>query len=141
MLIQGAAALAPAARALPVLPAIMPTLKAPGPALETTSCRPVSGSSCASKIEGALIDGSRARGRAVRRNAKRGKVYAVIDKNGDQKADEVITVARGLNMPNGVAYRDGALYVAEVSRILRFDDIAGRLYNPPKPVIVSKAFP
>ena len=47
----------------------------------------------------------------------------------------------GLNMPNGVAYRDGALYVAEVSRILRFDNIADRLYNPPKPVIVSKAFP
>jgi glucose/arabinose dehydrogenase/protein-S-isoprenylcysteine O-methyltransferase Ste14 len=70
-----------------------------------------------------------------------GKVYAIVDKNGDQKADEIITIAMGLNMPNGVAYRDGALYVAEVSRILRFDNIADRLYNPPKPVIVSKAFP
>jgi len=70
-----------------------------------------------------------------------GKVYAVIDRDGDQKADEILTIARGLNMPNGVAYRDGSLYVAEVSRILRFDDIADRLYNPPKPVIVSKAFP
>ena len=70
-----------------------------------------------------------------------GKVYAIVDKNGDQKADEIITIAMGLNLPNGVAYRDGALYVAEVSRILRFDNIADRLYNPPKPVIVSKAFP
>ena len=28
-----------------------------------------------------------------------------------------------LNMPNGVAFRDGALYVAEVNRILRYDAI------------------
>jgi glucose/arabinose dehydrogenase/protein-S-isoprenylcysteine O-methyltransferase Ste14 len=70
-----------------------------------------------------------------------GRVYAIVDKNGDQKADEIITIAMGLNLPNGVAYRDGALYVAEVSRILRFDNIIDRLYNPPKPVIVSKAFP
>ncbi len=70
-----------------------------------------------------------------------GRVYAILDKNGDQKADEIITIAMGLNLPNGVAYRDGALYVAEVSRILRYDNIIDRLYNPPKPVIVSKAFP
>jgi glucose/arabinose dehydrogenase len=70
-----------------------------------------------------------------------GKVYAIVDRNGDQKADEIVTIARGLNTPNGVAYRDGALYVAEVSRILRYDNIADRLYNAPKPVIVSKAFP
>ena len=70
-----------------------------------------------------------------------GKVYAIVDKDGDQKADEIITIAMGLNMPNGIAYRDGSLYVAEVSRILRFDNIDDRLYNPPKPVIVSKAFP
>ena len=45
-----------------------------------------------------------------------GKVYAVVDRNGDAKADEVITLARGLNSPNGVAFRDGALYVAEINR-------------------------
>jgi len=43
--------------------------------------------------------------------------------------------------PTGLHTRDGSLYVAEVSRILRFDNIVDRLYNPPKPVIVSKAFP
>jgi glucose/arabinose dehydrogenase len=70
-----------------------------------------------------------------------GKVYAVVDRNGDNKADEVITLAQGLNMPNGVAFRDGSLYVAELSRILRFDGIEGRLKNPPKPAIVRDDFP
>jgi glucose/arabinose dehydrogenase len=51
----------------------------------------------------------------------RGSVYAV--RYAGAKATDVITLARGLNMPNGVAVRDGALYVAEVSRILRFDDV------------------
>ncbi|HEY4644474.1 MAG TPA: sorbosone dehydrogenase family protein, partial [Bacteroidota bacterium] len=45
-----------------------------------------------------------------------GKVYAILDHDHDNRADEVITIAGGLNMPNGVAYRDSALYVAEVSR-------------------------
>ena len=70
-----------------------------------------------------------------------GNVYAIIDRNGDYKADEVITVAHGLNMPNGVAVRDGALYVAEVNRVLRYDDIEAHLKNPPKPVIVNDKFP
>ena len=46
-----------------------------------------------------------------------GKVYAVRDRNGDHIADEVITIAKGLNMPNGVAFRGNALYVAEVHRV------------------------
>lgn len=71
----------------------------------------------------------------------RGPVYAVVDANGDQKADRVLTIAKGLHMPNGVAFRDGSLYVAEVSRVLRFDDIENRLDNPPKPVVVNDSFP
>jgi len=70
-----------------------------------------------------------------------GKVYALVDRNGDQRADEVITIARGLNMPNGVAFRDGALFVAEVSRVLRFDNIEERLKNPPRPVVVNESLP
>jgi glucose/arabinose dehydrogenase len=70
-----------------------------------------------------------------------GKVYAMVDNNGDQKADQVITLAEGLFLPNGVAYRNGSLYVAEVNRILRYDDIASSLDNPPAPVVVSDAFP
>ena len=59
-------------------------------------------------------------------------VYALVDTDQDGKADEVITIAKGLNAPNGVAFRDGALYVAEISRILRFDNIEASLRSPPK---------
>ena len=72
---------------------------------------------------------------------RNGEVYAVVDKNRDNKADEVITIAQGLNMPNGVAFRDNSLYVAEVSRVLRFDNIESRLKNPPRPVVVNDSFP
>ncbi len=70
-----------------------------------------------------------------------GKVYAIRDLNHDGRADQVIIIARGLNMPNGVAFRDGALYVAEVSRVLRFNNIEARLENPPQPVVVNDRFP
>jgi glucose/arabinose dehydrogenase len=72
---------------------------------------------------------------------KAGKVYAIVDRDRDKRADEVITLAKGLNMPNGVAFRDGSLYVAEVSRVLRFDNIEGRLKKPPKAAIVRDDFP
>lgn len=70
-----------------------------------------------------------------------GKVYALVDHNGDYRADELITIASGLKTPNGVAFRDGALYVAEISRVLRFDNIEAQLRNPPKAVVVNASFP
>lgn len=70
-----------------------------------------------------------------------GKVYAVVDKDHDKKADEVHTIASGLNQPNGVAYRDGSLYVAEINRIIRFDSIEKDLKNPPKPIVVYDRLP
>ena len=70
-----------------------------------------------------------------------GDVYAVLDRDQDQRADEVITIARGLNTPNGVALRDGSLFVAELNRILRYDDIEARLENPPEPVVVYDELP
>jgi len=71
----------------------------------------------------------------------RGSVYALVDSGHDGKADEVITIAEGLQAPNGVAFRDGALYVAEISRILRFDNIEANLKNPPKPVVIFDKLP
>jgi glucose/arabinose dehydrogenase len=68
-------------------------------------------------------------------------VYALIDSNRDGKTDGIVTIARGLNAPNGVAFRDGALYVAEINRILRFDDIEAHLRNPPKPVVIFDKLP
>ena len=70
-----------------------------------------------------------------------GQVYAILDRDNDQKADEIITIDSGLNAPNGVAFRDGSLYVAEISRILRYDGIESRLDDPPEPVVVNGTFP
>ena len=70
-----------------------------------------------------------------------GKVYAVVDRDGDNRADQVHVIARGLDQPSGVAYRDGVLYVAAVSRVLRFRDVAKDLTHPPKPEVVSDAYP
>ncbi|MFC1716373.1 PQQ-dependent sugar dehydrogenase [Candidatus Poribacteria bacterium] len=81
--------------------------------------------------DGTLFVGSRSGGR----------VYAVLDKDRDNKADEVITIDQGLNDPNGVAIRDGSLYVAEISRVLRYDNIEANLNNPPAPVVVNDTFP
>ena len=70
-----------------------------------------------------------------------GNVYALVDANRDQKADEVLTLATGLNMPNGVAVRDGSLYVAENSRILRFDNVEASLRKPPAPAVINASYP
>ncbi len=70
-----------------------------------------------------------------------GKLYALQDRDGDGRAERVLTLASGLNMPNGVAFRDGALYVAEINRILRYDAIETRLDKPPRPVAVYDGFP
>lgn len=69
------------------------------------------------------------------------KVYAVKDTDGDHKADKKWVIASGLNMPNGVAFRDGDLYVAEVSRILKFPDIENHLSNPGQPVVIYDQYP
>lgn len=70
-----------------------------------------------------------------------GKVYAVVDLDGNHSADTVYTIASGLHMPNGVAYRDGDLYVAEVNRILKFEQIEDHLEHPGKPVVVYDKYP
>jgi glucose/arabinose dehydrogenase len=77
---------------------------------------------------------------------QRGDVYAVVDRNRDNKADDVLTIASGLTQPNGVAYRDGALYVAEISRITRYDGMpaylkAGAGAAAVKPVVLNDQLP
>ena len=72
---------------------------------------------------------------------KAGRVYAVLDQNRDGIADKSYTIAEGLNMPNGVAFKDGSLYVAEVNRILRYDKIEQRLGQELVPVVVNNSFP
>ena len=70
-----------------------------------------------------------------------GVVYAIPSATRGATAERPRVIARRLNTPNGVAFRDGALYVAEISRILRYDDIEARLDSPPAPVVVSDRFP
>ncbi len=70
-----------------------------------------------------------------------GKVYAIpleTDENGRPRAGRPVTLASGLYLPNGVAFRDGDLYVAEVNRILRFDDIETRLDRPEFDVVTDR---
>jgi len=72
-----------------------------------------------------------------------GSVYAVTfdGRNGKGGDAKVRKIASGLRQPVGVAFRDGALYVSAVSRIVRLPDIEGHLDHPPAPVVVSDKFP
>lgn len=82
--------------------------------------------------EGVVYAGSR----------RAGNLYAVIDRDGDQVAEEVITIDQDLIMPSGIALRDDDLYVAALDRILVYRGIAGRLASPPaEPEIVYDALP
>lgn len=69
------------------------------------------------------------------------EVYAAVDKDEDGKAETLYTIASGLNTPNGVAFKDGNLYVAEINRILRFDNIEDQLANPPAYKVIYDKFP
>ena len=71
-------------------------------------------------------------------NRRRKNVYALTDTDGDMVADKVDTIATGLNMPNGVYFKDGDLFVAEVSKIHRFPDIMNNLAAPKSEVIFDE---
>lgn len=76
-----------------------------------------------------------------------GSVRALQDTDGSGRIDRQIVIAEGLNMPNGVAFREGALYVAEVNRLLRFDEIEKKLAeflesgSLPVPTVLRDDFP
>ncbi len=67
-----------------------------------------------------------------------GNVYAIVDRGATR---EVKTIAKGLQMPNGVAFKDGTLYIAEVSRISKMEGIEDRLDNPPTMKTVYDTLP
>jgi glucose/arabinose dehydrogenase len=68
------------------------------------------------------------------------KVYALLDKDNNGEADERYTLMSGKNMPNGVAFYKGALYVAELDKIWRLDNIEASLANL-QPVLVFDSLP
>ncbi|CAJ0864205.1 hypothetical protein R77567_01813 [Ralstonia sp. LMG 32965] len=70
--------------------------------------------------------------------SRAGKVYAMSLQT---SGAPVHVVASGLQLPGGVAWRDGSLYVSAVSRVLRLDGIDHRLDNPPQPVVITDKLP
>jgi glucose/arabinose dehydrogenase len=73
-----------------------------------------------------------------------GNVYVLADRDNDQRADAVVTIASGLTMPNGVAFHNGTLYVAEVNRIVRFDNVLAAVkpgMAPLTPTVVFDKLP
>ncbi len=72
---------------------------------------------------------------------QQGDVYAIVDRDADGVADKRYTIASGLYMPNGVAYKDMNLYVSETNRIIRFRHIDHHLANPPEPEVIYNTLP
>lgn len=70
-----------------------------------------------------------------------GKVYALSDTDHDGRADKVRVVASGLQLPSGIAFHDGDLYIGAIHRILVLRDIENHLDNPPKPELVTDKLP
>lgn len=70
-----------------------------------------------------------------------GVVHALRDTDGDGKADVHQVIAKDIEMPVGVAFKDGALYVSAVSSILRYDNIEDMLADPPAAVVVTDTYP
>jgi glucose/arabinose dehydrogenase len=66
------------------------------------------------------------------------KVHAIVEQDGKRV---VKVIASGLHRPNGLAFKDGTLYIAELSRITKLENIEKNLDNPPKPVLVYDNLP
>jgi glucose/arabinose dehydrogenase len=66
------------------------------------------------------------------------KVYGIVNKDGKR---EVKVIATGLYRPNGVAFKDGTLYIAELSKVSKIEKIEDNLDNPPKPVVIYDSLP
>ena len=67
-----------------------------------------------------------------------GLVHAVVDQGGKRT---VKTVIKGLRMPSGIAFRDGALYVVDIDKIYKYDNAEANLDNLPQPTIVYDDMP
>ena len=75
------------------------------------------------------------------RNRAGGRIFAIPDADGDGKADEVITIARGLKSPSGLTYHEGGLYIGAISRIYRIKNITDNFRNNPTPEVLTADLP
>ena len=67
-----------------------------------------------------------------------GKVYALVP---GADGFTVKTLLSSMSVPNGIAYRAGDLYVAEVGRILKYKSVMPRLDDLPEPEVISSELP
>ncbi len=82
-------------------------------------------------------------------NRNEDNVFALKDTDGDNVIDKKYLITNKLkNMPNGVAFHDGDLYVAEVNKIWKFENIEENLSYADKfdeyleePILISDDFP
>ena len=66
-----------------------------------------------------------------------GRVYAITDNNGKR---EVKVLLQGLTQPNGLAFKNGSLYVFAINKVFRYDNIEDKLDNPGTPVELTAAY-
>jgi glucose/arabinose dehydrogenase len=66
-----------------------------------------------------------------------GRVYAITNKDGKREAKVLL---QGLTQPNGLAFKDGALYVFAINKVFRYDNIEDKLDNPGTPVELTAAY-
>src|SRR5207245_2529076 len=66
------------------------------------------------------------------------KVHAIVDKDGKRT---VKVLASGLYRPNGVAFKNGTLYIAELSKVSRIDNVEDVLDDSPKPTVIYDNLP
>ncbi len=65
-------------------------------------------------------------------------VYAVV---ADGEGTQTIELLSGLNSPNGIAFFEGDLYVAEIERVTRYADIESRLNDMPEAEVLNIELP
>jgi len=70
-----------------------------------------------------------------------GNVYALVDRDDDHQTEKVHIIDENLRSPNGVAFRNGDLYVAEIHRVIKYEDIEQQLTDPPEPVVINDNLP
>lgn len=89
------------------------------------------------------VNGASLAGKELPYNGPVGKleVDAVLPSSKGGLHDQVVPVIKGLNVPNGVAFKDGNLYIADINRILRLDHVENDLAHPPEPLVINNSFP
>lgn len=66
------------------------------------------------------------------------KVHAIVDKDGKRT---VKVIASGMHRPNGLAFKDGTLYISELSKVSKLEKIEDNLDTPPKPILIYDDLP